>query len=176
MRNASNMNEKPRCTVCLHSQRRAIDELLAGGAASLRAIGRQFGVGRDALARHRERHILRAIKREILRKQHAADQTLAETWTTRLENTYQLAREGAARANADPEKWPVAVGFLHVMAKSAETGMRATGEIQTDRPMTINVDNIVVMPQIAAASVPIGTPDVIDVRALPESTEVQRSK
>jgi hypothetical protein len=68
----------------------------------------------------------------------------------------------------------VAVGFLHVMAKSAETAMRATGELQTDRPMTINVENIVVLPQDALASV--GGPDAIDVKALPEAKEVQRAK
>jgi hypothetical protein len=165
-----------RCTICLHSQRRDIDQLLAGGAASLRAVGRQFGVGRDALRRHRERHVLKAIKREIRRQQERRDQAISETWHTRLENTYQLAREGADRANADPEKWPAAVGFLQVMAKSAETGMRATGELGAARPVTINVENIVVLPQVAPSPVPVVSTEAAEVKALAEpDAETPRS-
>jgi hypothetical protein len=84
-----------------------------------------------------------------------------------------VAREGAARANADPEKWPVAIGFLHVMAKSAETGMRATGEIQTERPVTINVQSIVMMPQVASAQVRVAAAEAIEVKALSEPSEAK---
>jgi hypothetical protein len=119
---------------------------------------------------------MKVIERQIQRRRQTEEEVLTETWTTRLENTYQLAREGAARANADAEKWPAAVGFLHVMAKSAETGMRATGEIQTQRPVTINLENIVVMPQAVPAPVRVAPAGAIDVKALPESEQVQQDK
>jgi hypothetical protein len=170
------MIEKQRCTICLHPERAAIDRLLASGGASQRAIANRFQIGRNALARHQERHVLQAVRDQLLRKQQRRDREIVETWTTRLENTYQLAREGAARANADPEKWPAAVGFLHVMAKSAETGMRATGEIQTQRPVTINLENIVVMPQAVPAPVRVAPAGAIDVKALPESKQEQQDK
>ena len=41
-----------RCSICDHDQRPDIDAALVGGAG-LRAIARQFQVGRDALRRHR---------------------------------------------------------------------------------------------------------------------------
>lgn len=44
------------CTVCTHAERDAIDRaLLAGG--SNRAIAGQYGLGRDAVARHRAEHV-----------------------------------------------------------------------------------------------------------------------
>jgi hypothetical protein len=176
MRNASDMNDKQRCTICLHSQRHTIDQLLAGGGASQRAIANRFHIGRNALARHYERHVLQSVRDQLLRKQERRDQAISETWSARLENTYKLAREGVDRANADPEKWPAAVGFLNVMAKSAETGLRATGEIQAQRPVTINLENIVVMPQVVPSLVPVVVTEAIEVKALAEpDAETSRS-
>lgn len=45
------------CTICPHPQRSAIDALLAARVKPLRAIARQFGVDRGALARHRDAHV-----------------------------------------------------------------------------------------------------------------------
>ena len=42
----------PRCSICAHSDREAIDRALVDGG-TLRAIARQFRVGRDAIRRHR---------------------------------------------------------------------------------------------------------------------------
>jgi len=172
MRKASRMNEKQRCTICLHGQRHAIDALLARGGASQRDIADLFHVGRNALARHYERHVLQAVRDQIRRRQERTDADLTETWTARLEHTYQLAREGADRAKADPEKWAAAVGFLHVMAKSAETGMKATGELQTDRGTTVNFEQIFVLPRADDDTFePALDADVIDVKALPTAPE-----
>ena len=165
-----------RCTVCGHADRAVVDRLLAAGSVSVRSIAARFGLSKSSLLRHQSSHVMKVIERQIQRRRQTEEEVLTETWTTRLENTYQLAREGAARANADAEKWPAAVGFLHVMAKSAETGMRATGEIQTQRPVTINLENIVVLPQAVPAPVRVAPAGAIDVKALPESEQVQQDK
>jgi len=45
-----------RCTVCVHAQRRAIDDALVAQAA-LRGIARTFAVSEDALYRHKIDHV-----------------------------------------------------------------------------------------------------------------------
>jgi transposase-like protein len=42
------------CTICAHADRTGIERALARGA-TLRDIARQYGVGKDAIARHRDR-------------------------------------------------------------------------------------------------------------------------
>lgn len=58
------------CSVCQNQNRASIDKALVLGAASLTSIGTRFGVGAEALSRHRKRH----IPAEILTAE-AADST-----------------------------------------------------------------------------------------------------
>jgi hypothetical protein len=54
-----------RCTVCRHDERWRIEVLRAGGA-SLDALAQKFGLGRDAIHRHWERHVSDEIKATYL--------------------------------------------------------------------------------------------------------------
>jgi hypothetical protein len=44
------------CTICVHEEHDAIDRALIGGTG-FRDLARQYGVSRDAIARHRSRHL-----------------------------------------------------------------------------------------------------------------------
>lgn len=44
------------CTVCTHEERDAIDAALVGGGLN-RAVARQYGLSKDAVARHRDEHL-----------------------------------------------------------------------------------------------------------------------
>jgi hypothetical protein len=149
-----------------------VDRLLAAGSVSVRSIAGRFGLTKSSLLRHQKTHLLQVIERQMQRRRQREDELVAETWSTRLEHTYQLAREGVDRATADSEKWTAAVGFLNVMAKSAETGMKATGEFQSDREPTIQIDSIIILPQAMPADTPPAVDDtVIDTKAIPAPEE-----
>lgn len=47
----------PKCTVCIHAKRAAIDRALLDGSGSLRDIAGQFSVSRNALDRHKKAHL-----------------------------------------------------------------------------------------------------------------------
>ncbi len=51
----------PKCSICTHADREAIDRALVDGG-TLRAIARQFRVGRDAVRRHRRNgHVIESM-------------------------------------------------------------------------------------------------------------------
>lgn len=45
------------CKICRHAQRQAIDAALLEGCPPLRSIGQQYGVSKDSLFRHYQRHL-----------------------------------------------------------------------------------------------------------------------
>ena len=51
------------CTICTHSDRQAVDHDLLAGTSSFRDIARQYGVSKDAVARHRADHLPAALAR-----------------------------------------------------------------------------------------------------------------
>jgi hypothetical protein len=53
-----------RCTVCQHAQRGRIDYLLSRGGGLL-ALAKQFGLRKDALARHNRNHIGAAYRHSV---------------------------------------------------------------------------------------------------------------
>jgi hypothetical protein len=71
-----------KCSVCMHPSRDQIDELLASHALSFRAIGRQYGLSKDAVRRHvrgrgddEESHIARRLQKAYDEEEfrHAVD-------------------------------------------------------------------------------------------------------
>jgi len=65
----------PKCSICTHACREAIDRALVDGG-TLRAIARQFRVGRDAVCRHRRNgHVSASLARayEITQVANADD-------------------------------------------------------------------------------------------------------
>jgi hypothetical protein len=160
MQKSNSMKEKQRCTICLHPERVAIDRLLASGGASQRAIANRFHIGRNALARHYERHVLQAVRNQLLQRQERECGTLVDLWEQRLHETYESARRGLTRAEGDDERWTNAIGFLSQMNKAVETGMKMTGQIDGGRGTTnVTVEQLVVLPRPE----PRPTPRIIEV-------------
>ena len=62
------------CTVCAHAQLHAINKALVAGG-SLRDIARQFGVSKDAVARHQAEHLPKLLTEARAREEaaHALD-------------------------------------------------------------------------------------------------------
>jgi hypothetical protein len=168
MNNQANMSGKQRCTVCIHSQRRAIDQLLASGGASQRAIASRFLIGRNALARHYERHVLQAVRNQILRRQESESNSLTQVWQERLNETYKAAHRGLERAENDDERWTNAIGFLSQMNKAVESGLKMTGQIEGGRgELNVVIEQLVVLPAISPTPSPIVDVPTIDVKVLP---------
>jgi hypothetical protein len=139
-----------RCTICLHPERVAIDRLLASGGASQRAVANRFQIGRNALARHHERHVLQAVRNQILQQQQRRERVLADVWGERLEDTYAAARRGLARTESDSERWAAGVGYLGALNKSIELGLKACGQIEGGRGVTnVTVEQLLFLPQPA---------------------------
>jgi hypothetical protein len=140
-----------------------VDRLLAAGSLSVRSIAARFGLAKSSLLRHQKSHVMKVIERQIQRRRQREEEVLAESWHARLKDTYQRARQGADRAAADSEKWTAASDFLRVMVKTAEVGLRITGELQPVRPAAITIETILVLPQASLTSV--SAPDTIEVKA-----------
>jgi transposase-like protein len=137
----------PRCTICSHEERATIDQMLARGTLSLRAIANQFGVGRNALARHQETHLIKAVQRQVRRQQEREEEELGSVWRERLHETYEAARRGAERAETDRDQWASGARFLAVVAKVVETGLKADGVIEGASTMPkVNVEQVIVLP------------------------------
>jgi hypothetical protein len=172
-----------KCTICAHPERAIVDRLLAAGSLSDRRIARQFGLTRASLARHRKNHLMRAVQRQIQRRERE-DQSAAEVWGGRLEEAFTAAREGLARAAADEERWTNAIGFLGQMNKSIELGLKSAGVIEGARgPASVNIEQVILLPggttrmdglessEVPATMTTAMDEDAIDVKALPSPPE-----
>ena len=136
-----------RCTICAHEERVTIDQMLARGTLSLRATADRFGVGRNALTRHYEQHLLKAVQRQIVKRQDREEASTAQVWQERLNSTYAAAHRGVERAEGDPEQWHAGARFLAVAAKLIETGLKAEGVIEGGRTQVqVNTDQVIIMP------------------------------
>jgi hypothetical protein len=61
------MSGEGSCTVCRHTKVEKIEALLVSAQQSIRALERRFGVSRQSLARHRDKHIPQALERAAQR-------------------------------------------------------------------------------------------------------------
>jgi len=136
-----------------------------------------FKFGRNALARHHERHILQAVRNQILRREERDCGDLAEVWQQRLHETFEGARRGLARAESDDERWTNAIGFLSQMNKAVETGMKMTGQIEGGRGTTnVTIEQLVVLPHVAIPTPVAIDETVIDLKPLPDLDDARRGR
>jgi hypothetical protein len=152
-----------------------VDRLLAGGSVSVRSIADRFGLAKTSLLRHRDTHLVRAVQRQLQRRERE-EQSAAEVWCGRLEDTYAAARRGLARTESDPERWAAGVGYLGALNKSIELGLKASGQIEGGRGTTkITIEHLVVLPQsVVPASVVAIDETTIDVKSLPTPEDEER--
>lgn len=92
------------CTVCNHAQRSEIDTAIANQTASIRGVARQFGVGSDALERHRRNHLTQRLATARQRRDSQDDDLLAkiENSHARAENLYAIAESVLVKCQQDP--------------------------------------------------------------------------
>jgi hypothetical protein len=91
------------CSVCHHEQREKIDAVLVEGRASNHVIARQFGLGHDAIARHRNLHISKALAKVVARREAKASVRLVdriETLVGRVETILENADQRGSVAQA----------------------------------------------------------------------------
>jgi hypothetical protein len=102
-----------------------------------------------------------------LQQREKEDQTAAEIWCERLEDTYAAARRGLMRTEADPERWAAGVGYLGALNKSIELGLKSSGQIEGGRGATsVGVEFLIILPTAAPAPTTEGR--VIDTTAAVE--------
>jgi hypothetical protein len=116
-----------RCTICSHEHVGAIDRALIAGRP-IRGIARTFGLGEDAVGRHRDHLSRTLVKAHDVDETIRADELLAEA-TALQTKAWQLLHE--AEAQSDPRTALMAVrevrGCLELLA-------RLLGELR-DQPL-----------------------------------------
>jgi hypothetical protein len=127
------------CTVCPHPKRASIDRELVAGTA-VRALARDYGVGRDALMRHKAAHISPALERVAQRREVRQDASLLEKLVDLIERTEQMLEQ--------PERTGNVAQFamlLRELRALHELMGRASGELKPDGPAT--VINVLQLPE-----------------------------
>jgi hypothetical protein len=89
-----------RCTVCAHQSRSDIDLALADPEVNLSLIGRETGLSRDALRRHRGEHLPRQLVSMQLALHERADALRAEHLHAQAQALYLRALDNLARAES----------------------------------------------------------------------------
>ena len=147
------------CTVCAHADLEEINRLLLC-SDSYRDIARQFGLSKDALARHKESHIP-----ELLLKSQDAKETLqADNLLDQIVYYESEARgfKGLAESQGDLE---LALKAVDRALKCLDLFAKARGII-SDQPQV----NILVLPEWIA----LRTAIIQSLRPYPEALEAVR--
>jgi hypothetical protein len=135
----------PRCTVCQHPERWRI-ELLHAGGASLDALGKKFGLSKDAIGRHWRTHVHEDMKRTYLvgpaqladLAQLAAKEGASVLDHFRAVRTMLMAQLAATTEAGDARGASIVSGPL---ITALEKIGKITGEVAAIASSTINITN-----------------------------------
>ena len=120
------------CVTCTHENRSAIEAMIAGGAG-LSAVERKFHVTRDALRRHRDRHMsasLAAIHEAVSRK---VQREVANAATARDRVEGLVAKLEALVERTDSERREsMLLGASRELRASIELLARLSGELRPE--------------------------------------------
>ena len=125
------------CTVCDHPDRVALDAGLVGGR-SYRDVARQWGVSKDAVARHHRAHVSPALVRVVERREARLAERGPRSVLERLETLYERAvgildrAEGAGQTAQE-------LGALRELRGLADSIARITGELKESPAIAVNV-------------------------------------
>ncbi len=126
------------CTACGHPERSEIDAALVAGE-TLRDIARQYRVGKDVVARHKEAH----LPGRLVRAREVEEIADADTLLSRLRDlnreTAAILKEARAKGSKDNE---LALKAIACVEKQIELEGRLL-DILNDRPVV----NILVSPE-----------------------------
>jgi len=125
------------CSVCNHPDRTAIDARLVTGA-SFRDVARQYGLGKDAVGRHRGAHVSAALIRVAERREARRAEQGPQTALDRLEDLYGRAVTVLQRAE-DAGNTAQQLGAIREARGLVETIARVTGELRESPAIAVNV-------------------------------------
>lgn len=131
-----------RCSICTHDELEAIDQAIVLGKQSYRDIARQYGVSKDAVARHRP-HVSRSLSQVVAERQTAG----ATSALDRLEELHTRAMRVLDAAEKDG-KASLQLGAIRELRGLVETLAKITGEL--DERSTVQVLNVATAPEWVA--------------------------
>lgn len=131
------------CTICNHPDRVALDAALVEGK-SYRAVARQWGASKDAVARHHRAHVSPALVRVGEKRLARAAEAGPRTALDRLEDLYARAVRVLVRVEATPNT-AQQLAAINAAQKLVETIARVTGEIRPDGGVSVQLATVNVM-------------------------------
>jgi hypothetical protein len=158
-----------RCSICGHPQRQLLDRLLVGGNTSVRSIAGRFGLAKTSLLRHRDSHLMRAVQRQLQRREKE-DDALANLFDERLEDAHAAVRRALQRAEASDEGLRLIAPLVGQLHRNAELLGRASGRLDGEGSGRggggVRVENLIILPRAFDPSPNTAADDAIDVTAL----------
>ena len=125
------------CSVCQHPDRVALDAGLVEGR-SYRDVARQFGVSKDAVARHHRAHVSPALVRVVERQEVKRAERGPAAALERLEDLYRRAVRVLERAEAAGQTAQV-LGAVREARGLVEVIAKITGELREQPAVAVNV-------------------------------------
>jgi hypothetical protein len=112
-----------KCTICENPARNEIDKALVDPGAVLRAMARQFNVGRDALRRHvNGGH----IAEKIVKAKHAHDAVEADSFIQKIQKKHNRFEEMAKEAKGAKNPY-LELKILHEQGRYFDMEGKACG-------------------------------------------------
>jgi hypothetical protein len=121
------------CTICEHPERDSIDAALVSGEQQLTIAGR-YGVGKDAIRRHRLRHLSAALAAMQTAEQAERRGSLLERVETLIERAETLYTAATEEGKAQQ-----ALAVLKELRGCLELLGKASGELDTRPQVTVNL-------------------------------------
>jgi hypothetical protein len=121
------------CTICEHAERDSIDQALVCGEL-LSVISMRYAVGRDAVRRHKLRHLSAALAGMQTQEQAARRASLLDRVEGLIERAEILFTTAAAEG-----KFTQSLDALKELRLQLELLGKATGELDTRPQVTVNL-------------------------------------
>jgi hypothetical protein len=126
------------CRTCTSEDKAAIEALIVSGR-SLSAVGRQFSMDRDALRRHRDRHMSMALT--ALRAEQGTAVQIEATARDRVEGLVSKL-EALVNRTHDEKRESMLLGASRELRASIELLARLSGELRPENQTTVQVLNL----------------------------------
>ncbi len=126
------------CVTCTSPHQAAIEASIASGQ-NLSVVGRKFSMNRDALRRHRDRHMSRAIT--ALRAEQGAAVQIEATARDRVEGLVAKL-EALVNRTHDERRESMLLGASRELRASIELLARLSGELRPENQTTVQVLNL----------------------------------
>jgi hypothetical protein len=126
------------CRTCTSEDKAAIEALIVSGR-SLSAVGRQFSMDRDALRRHRDRHMSMALT--ALRAEQGTAVQIETTARDRVEGLVSKL-EALVNRTHDEKRESMLLGASRELRASIELLARLSGELRPENQTTVQVLNL----------------------------------